>query len=107
MSLASAFDARPWVASQAWIRTCSCVSATSRGVLPAAAFKSRCDHVVVLNDAAWSIVQSQRGLHPVWVFPFRGRRIGTMNNNGWQKARRAVGLRLCAQFLLDVGMLQR
>lgn len=46
----------------------------------------------ILNDAAWSIVRTQRGLHPIWVFPFRGRPIGTMNNTGWQDARRAVGL---------------
>jgi integrase len=62
-------------------------------IVPAAAFKSRRDQVVILNDAAWSIVQAQRGLHPVWVFPFRGHRVETMNNNGWQKARREVGLR--------------
>jgi len=62
-------------------------------VVPSDSFKTHRDHVVILNDAAWSIVQAQRGLHPVWVFPFRGRRIGTMNNNGWQKARREVGLR--------------
>jgi hypothetical protein len=48
--------------------------------------------VVILNDAAWSIVQAQRGLHPIWVFPFRGHRIDSMNNTGWQCARRAVGL---------------
>lgn len=50
------------------------------------------DHVVILNDTAWSIVQAQRGLHPAWVFPFRGRRVGKMNNTGWQRARREVGL---------------
>jgi integrase len=61
-------------------------------VVPSAAFKNKRDHVVVLNDAAWSIVQAQRGLHPVWVFPFRGHRIDSMNNTGWQNARRAVGL---------------
>ena len=61
-------------------------------VIPAESFKSKRDHVVVLNDAAWSIVQAQRGLHPIWVFPFRGHRIDSMNNTGWQNARRAVGL---------------
>ena len=39
-------------------------------VVPAEEFKSKRDHVVILNDAAWSIIQSQRGLHPIWVFPF-------------------------------------
>lgn len=61
-------------------------------VIPTEEFKSKRDHVVVLNDAAWSIVQAQRGLHPIWVFLFRGRRVNTMNNTGWQNARRAEGL---------------
>jgi integrase len=43
---------------------------------------------VILNDVAWSIIEAQRGVHPIWVFPFRGGRINTMNNNGWQCARR-------------------
>jgi integrase len=61
-------------------------------VEPAESFKSKRDHVVILNDAAWSIVQAQRGLHPIWVFPFQGHRLESMNNTGWQNARRAVGL---------------
>jgi hypothetical protein len=59
-------------------------------VVPAESFKSKRDRVVILNDA--SIVQAQRGLHPIWVFPFRGHRIDSMNNTGWQNARREVGL---------------
>jgi hypothetical protein len=47
---------------------------------------------VILNDTAWSIIQAQRGRHPICVFPYRGQRIGTMNNNGWQQARREAGL---------------
>ena len=42
-------------------------------VIPPEAFKSKRAHVVILNDAAWSIVQAQRGLDPIWVFPHRGR----------------------------------
>jgi len=61
-------------------------------VIPPEAFKSKRAHVAIMNDAAWSIVQAQRGLDPIWVFPFRGRPIGTMNNNGWQRARREAGL---------------
>ena len=60
---------------------------------PAQAFKSKRAHVVVLNDAAWSIVQAQRGLHPIWVFPYRGRRVSTMNNTAWQRARQEADLR--------------
>jgi integrase len=61
-------------------------------VIPAEEFKSRRPHVTILNDAAWSIIQTQRGKHPLWVFPFRGRRVNGMNNNGWQHARRKAGL---------------
>jgi len=63
-------------------------------VIPPEAFKTKRPHVVVLNDVAWSIIESQRAKHPVWVFPYRGRRIGTMNNTGWQQARRDAGLPL-------------
>jgi integrase len=55
-------------------------------VIPPEAFKSKRAHVVVLNDAAWSIVQAQRGLDPTWVFPRRGQRLSTLNNTAWQRA---------------------
>jgi integrase len=63
-------------------------------VIPPEAFKTKRPHVVILNDVAWSIIKAQRGLHPIWVFPYRGRRINTMNNNGWQQARCESGLPL-------------
>ncbi len=62
-------------------------------VVPAEEFKVNRPHVVILNDIAWSIIQTQRGRHAVWVFPYRGRRIARMNNSAWQQARREVGLR--------------
>ena len=62
-------------------------------VIPPEAFKSKRAHVVILNDAAWSIVQAQRCLDPIWVFPCRGQRMSTMNNTAWQRARQEVGLR--------------
>ena len=40
--------------------------------IPPEAFKSRRAHVAILNDVAWSIIESQRGLHPIWVFAYRG-----------------------------------
>lgn len=55
-------------------------------VIPSEAFKTKRPHVVILNDVAWSIIRSQRGKHPIWVFPYRGRRMERMNNNGWQQA---------------------
>ena len=51
-------------------------------VIPAQAFKSRRVHVVILNDAAWLIIETQRGKHPVWVFFYRGERVERMDNTG-------------------------
>ena len=61
-------------------------------VIPPEAFKSRRAHVVILNDVAWSIIEGQRGKHPIYVFAYRGRRVVTMNNTAWQRARREEGL---------------
>jgi integrase len=52
--------------------------------------------VVVLNDVAWSIVQTQRGEDPIWVFGYRGKPLGTLNNTAWQNARQAVAYLGCA-----------
>jgi Phage integrase family len=71
-------------------------------IVPAEAFKSKRPHVVILNDAAWSIVQSQRGQHPIWVFPYRGKPVQTMNNTSWQSARRALGLSRFASMTCDI-----
>lgn len=75
-------------------------------VVPAAEFKGKRDFVLVLNDAAWDIVEACRGQHATYVFtyappaPKKGEpkrslephRIGTLNNTGWQRAREVVGL---------------
>jgi integrase len=34
-------------------------------VIPPKAFKSKRAHVVILNDAAWSIIEGQRAKHPI------------------------------------------
>jgi len=44
-------------------------------VIPPEAFKSKRAHVAILNDAAWSIIEEQRGKHPIWVFPHGGNRL--------------------------------
>ena len=61
-------------------------------VVPPEAYKTRRAHVVILNDVAWSVIQAQRGQDPIWVFPYRGKPVGTMNNTAWQRARKKVGL---------------
>jgi integrase len=75
-------------------------------VVPAAEFKGKRDHVLILNDAAWSIVEACRGQHTEYVFVYRRervknfdlapampyQRVGTLNNTAWQRARDAAGL---------------
>lgn len=75
-------------------------------VIPPAEFKTNRTHVLVLNDAAWSVVQECRGMHPEFVFTYRRERvknhhlapamdykpIATMNNTAFQNARAAAGL---------------
>lgn len=75
-------------------------------VIPAAEFKGKRNHVLILNDVAWDIVEACRGQHPEYVFVYRRervknfdlapvmpyQRIGTMNNTAWQRARDEVGL---------------
>jgi integrase len=62
-------------------------------VIPGKFFKTKVPHVVILNDVAWSIVEGQRGQNEEYVFTYRGHRVETMNNNGWQNARSEVGLK--------------
>jgi integrase len=75
-------------------------------VVPAKAFKSKRAHVLILNDAAWRIVEECRGRHVEFVFVYRRerlvhidkapvmqyRRVDTMNNSAFQAARDEAGL---------------
>jgi len=53
---------------------------------------------LVCNRVAQSILEAQRGNHPEFVFIYQSGKskvphsVETMNNNGWQRARKAVGL---------------
>lgn len=75
-------------------------------VIPRAEFKGKRDHVLILNDVAWKIVEACRGQHDEYVFVYRQervknldreaegnyRRIGTLNNTSFQRTRADVGL---------------
>lgn len=75
-------------------------------VIPPEFFKTNRTHVLILNDVAWKILQRQRGRHEDYVFVYRRERvknfdqapemqyhrIGTMNTNAYQDARKAAGL---------------
>ncbi len=50
------------------------------------------NRMLVCNTVAQSIIESQRGEHPEYVFSYRGHRIETMNNSAWQRARKLAHL---------------
>lgn len=76
-------------------------------IVPAAEFKTDVDHVLILNDAAWRIVEQQRETrkarmetlgaeedqHP-YVFTYKDHRVGAMNNSAWDKARIRTAMKL-------------
>jgi integrase len=57
------------------------------GRRPNSGVKNREDRLVVLNDVAKSVIEAQRGLHKVWVFPYKGNRLAKMNGTAWKHAR--------------------
>jgi integrase len=65
---------------------------TSVFIVPGARVKNREDRLMILNRIARSVIEEARGKHPEFVFSYRGRPVQTINNSGWQRARRAVGL---------------
>nr|WP_235048877.1 tyrosine-type recombinase/integrase [Methylomonas sp. MK1] len=54
--------------------------------------KNKEDQIVVLNQVARGIIEQQRGLHPIYVFPYEGRRIGAIHTTAWKNAWRKAGL---------------
>jgi integrase len=63
---------------------------TSVFIIPGDLVKNREDRLVVLNDVAKSVIEARRGIHPRWVFTYRGNRLACMNNTAWQSARKAA-----------------
>ena len=65
---------------------------TSVFLAPAERVKNGEERLVILNSVARSVVESQRGRHPEYVFTCHGRRQQKMNNLAWREARKRVGL---------------
>ena len=65
---------------------------TSVFIIPGGRVKNREDRLVVLNRVARSVIEAQRGVHPEFVFTYRGHAIGTMHNSAWEGARERAGL---------------
>lgn len=65
---------------------------TSVFIIPDKHVKNRKDRVVILGDVAGAVVDGNRGVHPEYVFTYKGRKVTRMNNSSWKKARKRVGL---------------
>ena len=61
-------------------------------MLPADVTKNGEERIVVLNRIAKSVINSERGKHPEYVFTYGGKGLARMNNHAWRKARRRAGL---------------
>ncbi len=65
---------------------------TSVFIIPDKTVKNGEDRLVVLNEAALSVINEVRGQHSKFVFTYAGRSISGMNNSAWKNARKKVGL---------------
>lgn len=61
-------------------------------VIPSAQVKNGDDRLVVCNNTASSVIESQRGKHENYVFTYSGKPIAKMNTTAWRNARKKVGL---------------
>lgn len=65
---------------------------TSIFIIPAQQVKNRQDRFVVLNDVAKRVIESCRGLHPIFVFTYRNKALTRLSNSAWRRARLKTGL---------------
>lgn len=61
-------------------------------LIPEWRVKNREERLVVLNKLAHRVIEEVRGIHPEYVFTFRGKSITRMLNSAWKKARLRAGL---------------
>ena len=66
--------------------------AVSVFILPETITKTRTERVVVLNSIASKLISARRGIHPEFVFTYRGNSMKRLHSNGWRRAWRVSGL---------------
>lgn len=85
---------------------------TSVFIIPGTYVKNGEDRLIVMNQVARSVVEARRGIHPEFVFSYRGRPskkkplsergpgvpLECMNNNAWQHARAKAAARYAEVF---------
>jgi integrase len=54
--------------------------------------KSGRAHHVPLNEAALTVLQAQRSLHPAWVFPYDGKPVDKVSTKAWHAALKRAGI---------------
>jgi len=65
---------------------------TSVFIIPRERVKNRENRLVVLNRIAKSVIEEMRGIHPEYVFTYKGQHIHKMYGAAWRKARARAGL---------------
>ena len=66
---------------------------TSVFIVPGELVKNREERLIVLNDVAKSVIEEVRGIHPDFVFTYKGHPVQNINNGAWKRARKAVNLK--------------
>ncbi|HHT9843886.1 TPA: tyrosine-type recombinase/integrase [Legionella pneumophila] len=61
-------------------------------IIPGELVKNGEERLIVCNDVARSVVESQRSVHDQYVFTYRGQPVSRMNATAWRKARERVHL---------------
>jgi len=61
-------------------------------VVPSVLVKNGDDRLVICNQIARSVIESQRGKHITYVFPYKGKPITAMNITAWRNARKRANL---------------
>jgi integrase len=61
-------------------------------IIPGEFVKNRDDRLVVLNRVARSVIDEVRGMHPEYVFTYKGRPVTSIYNSSWKRVRVAIGL---------------
>lgn len=61
---------------------------TSVFIVPEGQVKNREERLVVLNRVARSVIEASRGKHGEFVFTYKDKPVGKINNSAWKRARR-------------------
>jgi len=61
-------------------------------ILPETMTKTSTERVVVLNSVATKVVEARRGLHPDFVFSYKGKVLTTMRSPAWRRGWEKTGL---------------